>query len=225
MAQLSPEAARAFWKALLDNASRLIADAQLLLNAGSPGRARSLSVLAMEELGKAVWVYDSFFIEWNSGSQTPREVSELARSSTNHLRKYMAAFVFGDELAEFWGDYSRVLDLPQNEAEFEVWHAALEKESDIAARAANAQKQQGFYADLGALPNNPPSSAEVQEELTRSAQVIEMMLIKDHSRMKFDSKLPYDSTHEQQWRLMPTAHPDEYQSFIESRTPEKRDKA
>ncbi|MEV6909318.1 AbiV family abortive infection protein [Amycolatopsis sp. NPDC051071] len=39
-------------KALMDNASALVADAHTLLAAGSYGRARSLRVLAQEELGK-----------------------------------------------------------------------------------------------------------------------------------------------------------------------------
>ncbi|MFF3864090.1 AbiV family abortive infection protein [Streptomyces sp. NPDC002209] len=45
----------------------MIADAQTLLAAGSYGRARSLTVLAQEELGKALWVYDVFQGSWNQG--------------------------------------------------------------------------------------------------------------------------------------------------------------
>ena len=57
---LHPEKARAFWKALMDNATSLITDARLLLEHGSFGRARSLTVLAQEELGKALWLYEVF---------------------------------------------------------------------------------------------------------------------------------------------------------------------
>jgi len=69
---------------------------------------------------------------------------------------------------------------------------------------------------LFATDDDDPSPEHAQEELTRSARVIEMMLIKDHSRMKFESKLPYDSTHEQQWRLMPVSHPENFADFIEA---------
>ncbi|MFE2541009.1 AbiV family abortive infection protein [Actinacidiphila glaucinigra] len=48
---MSPQQAPEIWKALVDNASSLIADAHTLLSAQSHGRARSLTVLAQEELG------------------------------------------------------------------------------------------------------------------------------------------------------------------------------
>ena len=54
---MHPKTARRLWKALMDNASGLIADAHALLERGSYGRARSLTVLAQEELGKALWIY------------------------------------------------------------------------------------------------------------------------------------------------------------------------
>ena len=57
--EMSPTMARAFWKALMDNATGLIADADTLLERESFGRARSLTVLAQEELGKALWIYET----------------------------------------------------------------------------------------------------------------------------------------------------------------------
>ena len=50
----------------------------------------------------------------------------------------------------------------------------------------------------------------------RAAQVIGMMLIRDHSRMKFDTPEDYDDTGNLQWRLMPTSHPEEYDEFVTS---------
>ncbi|MEV6634941.1 hypothetical protein AB0M54_29760 [Actinoplanes sp. NPDC051470] len=44
----------------------------------------------------------------------------------------------------------------------------------------------------------------------RASAVIEMLLIRDHSRMKFDATTPYGSTHEQQFRLLPIAHPEDF---------------
>ena len=37
-----------------------------------------------------------------------------------------------------------------------------------------------------------------------------MLLIKDHSRMKLEAGTPYDSTHEQQHRLAPISHPQDW---------------
>ena len=89
----------------MDNASSLIADAAVLYEAESDGRARSLTVLAQEELGKALWIDDTFEGLWSEGSETPRAVDALKQHGSNHTRKYLEAFVFGDELASFWGDY------------------------------------------------------------------------------------------------------------------------
>ena len=108
MVEMVPSEARAFWKALMDNASALIADAHLLLGAGSYGRGKALTVLAQEELGKALWVYDEFETAWNAGDEQPRAVSRLAKHGTNHVVKYQEAIVFGHELAAFWGDWDAV---------------------------------------------------------------------------------------------------------------------
>jgi len=97
MVSLTPPEARNFWNALLDNSTRLIADAQVLLLSGSIRRARALAVLAMEELGKALWVYDTFSGDWNTGGTTTRDLSV----TTNHVKKYMESFVFGDALAAY----------------------------------------------------------------------------------------------------------------------------
>jgi AbiV family abortive infection protein len=75
---LTPTAARAFWLALLENAARIIIDADALFP--SP-RAQSLVVLAQEEIGKAVWVYKSFRNAWNDGDEKLRDVPELKMST------------------------------------------------------------------------------------------------------------------------------------------------
>jgi hypothetical protein len=55
----------------------------------------------------------------------------------------------------------------------------------------------------------------IAEDLQTAAQVIEMLLIKYHSRMKFDAATPYDSTHEQQHRLLPISHPEDWATATE----------
>ncbi|WP_236609378.1 AbiV family abortive infection protein [Corynebacterium resistens] len=79
----------------MDNASGLIADAHALLERGSYGRARSLTVLAQEELGKALWIYETFEQAWSTGASEAQEVARLTSDGRRHAVKYMEAFVFG----------------------------------------------------------------------------------------------------------------------------------
>jgi AbiV family abortive infection protein len=140
MVEMSPGQARAFWKALMDNASSLIADAHTLLSVRSYGRARSLTVLAQEELGKALWIYDTFQADWSRGGEAPRVVDSLTQHGRNHTKKYLEAVVFGDELAEFWGDYSA---LPASGTGYEAWEQAHKKrqaEAEAAARERHTRR-------------------------------------------------------------------------------------
>lgn len=203
----------------MDNASSLITDAHVLLKAGSFGRARSLTVLAQEELGKALWVYETFEQAWTTGDEEPKIIDELRRRGRDHVRKYAAAFVFGDELPMFWGDYGSM----RQPEEGEDWEAARERwrrEVDQAADQANRHKQAGFYVDRDADGTvTSPSSIQAgttAEELQTAAQVVEMLLIKDHTRMKHDAQTPYDSTHEQQFRLLPISHPEDWAAASKS---------
>ena len=217
MVTMRPSDAREFWKALMDNASALIADAHVLLGVDSFGRARSLSVLAQEELGKALWVYDEFETAWSTGDEATREVSRLAVHGRSHVQKYLEAFVFGDELAFFWGDSSR-LRRPEGESREEN-HSRRQREAENAARQANLDKQAGFYvdrSDAGAISS--PTTTErgdIESELQTAAQVVEMLLIQDHSRMKTYARTPYDSTREQQLRLLPISHPNDWAAASE----------
>jgi AbiV family abortive infection protein len=100
--RMTPSTARAFWKALMDNATGLVADADALLERESFGRARSLTVLAQEELSKALWIYETFEGSWSTGAEAPMEVAKLKTHGRHLASKYMEAFVFGQELAAFW---------------------------------------------------------------------------------------------------------------------------
>lgn len=208
---MAPEEAREYWKALMDNASALIRDAHLLLESGSFGRAQSLAVLAQEELGKALWVYETFERAWSTGDPDPREVKDLKKRARDHVHKYATAFVFGDELPEFWGDYGN-LRQPEAGEEWADAFARWAREADEAADLANRQKQAGFYVDRSASGViSAPSSIElgsIAEDLQTAGQVVEMLLIKDHTRMKHEASTRYDSTHEQQFRLLPITHPE-----------------
>jgi AbiV family abortive infection protein len=217
MVTMRPSDAREFWKALMDNASALIADANVLLGVDSFGRARSLTVLAQEELGKALWIYDEFAAAWSTGDDTAREVSRLEVHGRSHVQKYLEAFVFGDDLAFFWGDSSR-LRPPGGESREED-HSRRQREAEGAARRANLDKQAGFYVDRGegGAISSPTATGrgDIDRELQTAAQVVEMLLIQDHSRMKMYARTPYDSTHEQQFRLLPISHPDDWAAASE----------
>lgn len=58
------------------------------------------------------------------------------------------------------------------------------------------------------------------DDLQTAARVIEMLLVRDHSRMKFDAVTPYHSTHKQQFRLLPVSHPESWVATSETFTPE-----
>ena len=63
-------------------------------------------------------------------------------------------------------------------------------------------------------PQDLPAD-RVAEDLERAARVVEMILIRDHTRMKHDAITEYDSTGEMQWRLMPISNPEEFTGFVQ----------
>lgn len=138
---MTPTAARAFWLALLDNAARIVVEADLLFP--SP-RAQSLVVLAQEEVGKAVWVYKTFWSAWNDGDETSSEVPELRKQGRAHIAKLMEATDFITGLVEVPGSPKPVeIELVRTHAP-EVLVAYLEG----VAHEDNQAKQKGFYVDL-----------------------------------------------------------------------------
>lgn len=54
------------------------------------------------------------------------------------------------------------------------------------------------------------SAGTIDEDLQTTAQIIEVLLIKDHSRVKFEAATPHDSTHVHQHRLLPISHPEDW---------------
>ena len=225
MSFLAPDAARIYWRTLLDNATKLIADAHLLHSVDSFGRARALTVLAEEELGKATVVYERFSHSWSERSSEPVELP--LGSARDHLEKYRAAYEFGKELEIFWGGgYEGHFPIDD---EWDRWFAERKAEANAAARAANLEKQRGFYVDLieGKVLSPADFTSEgVADPLVRAAQVIEMMLITDHTRMQAGDPAHFDDTHEMQWRVMPTAHGEDFSEFMaqtHTRDPERGD--
>lgn len=178
----------------------------------------SITVLAQEELGKALWIYDTFAKAWNTAAVEQYKVDRLAKHGRDHVQKYLEAFVFGDELAASWGDYSS-LDHRQQGESLEDSRKRRRGEAEAAARDANVAKQRGFYVDRDhrGVISSPTVVAmgTNEEDLQVAAQVVEMLLIRDHSRMKLDADTDYDSTHAQQFRLLPISHPDDWAAASE----------
>lgn len=138
---MTPETARAFWLALLDNAARLVVEADALFP--SP-RAQSLAVLAQEEVGKAVWVYKTFWSAWNDGDETPSEVPELRKQGIHHVAKLTEASGFLIPLVEVPGS-SEPLDIELVKSLAPEWLVA---HLVGIAQEDNQAKKKGFYVDL-----------------------------------------------------------------------------
>ncbi len=143
----------------------------------------------------------------------------LRRHGRDHTKKYLEATLFGDELAFFWGDYSAMRDYPPDSESWEDTYARQQEQVQAAAFQANLAKQRGFYVDRdesGTL--HRPTRVEAgttAADLQTAAQVVEMLLIRDHSRMQLDAHTPYDSTHDQQLRLLPISHPQDWAAATE----------
>ena len=176
---LTPTAARAFWLALLENAARIIIDADALFP--SP-RAQSLVVLAQEEMGKAVWVYKSFWNAWNDGDEKLRDVPELRKQGLHHLAKLIETFEFLTARVEV-PEFSEPVDIELVKA-----HApdVLDAYLKGLAQEDNEAKKRGFYVDLRA-----DGSFTVPHEIDRpllrfqiweTADMIQWFLVEDRLR-------------------------------------------
>lgn len=93
--------------------------------------------------------------------------------------------------------------------------AKQRSKAETAGKRANEDKMAGLYVDLDDTDGSIRSPGDISAgtigtDLQTAAQVVEMLLIKDHTRMKHEAKTPYDSTHEQQHRLLPTSHPEDW---------------
>ncbi len=73
--------------------------------------------------------------------------------------------------------------------------------------------QNGFYVDLddqSRICLHRRLNLVVAADLQLAAQTIEMLLIKDHTRMKHETVAAYDGTHAQQFRLLRISHLEDW---------------
>lgn len=182
MTALEPNKARAFWFALVDNAARLLVDADIL-GPASP-RAQSLVVLALEELGKAHWVAQTFWVSWSSGDEAPRDVPYLNEFGASHRLKLMQSTHYVDGADEFISE----LRLFRSGAEVELRPGTCAIGSrqyveylENSADADNRAKQRGFYVDLdedGApLVPDEIERPNLADEIWGAADAVKSMLV------------------------------------------------
>lgn len=136
------------------------------------------------------WSAVAFEAVWSYGAQDARTVGRQREHGRHHIQKYFGAAAFGRELAPFWGDYSAYESRPGETPEETVTRLGSEDESrpveaERSARDANIAKQAGFYVDRDehghVLSPSKMGAGTVEADLQRAAQVVEMLLIKDHT--------------------------------------------
>ena len=175
---LEPSKAREFWFALVENAARLVVDADTL-GPASP-RAQSLVILALEEVGKAQWVAR---ISWPSGDEAPHEVPYLDEFGASHRQKLIQATHYIDGAAEFVSE----LRLFRGRAEVDLRPGTGASEPsqyveylDNLAEASNKAKQRGFYVDLGAdgalLVPHEVDRPRLADDIWGAAETVKSML-------------------------------------------------
>jgi AbiV family abortive infection protein len=181
---LTPAAARVFWIAVLENAARLIVDADALFL--SP-RAQALVVLAQEEVGKAAWVYKVFRDAWNASEETQHEVPKLRNLGANHLAKHIQANDFSTAIVDVPGFSDPVdIEVAREHApeELGIYLASLAQED-------NDAKKKAFYVDM-----EPDGSFTIPREIDRPflrfdifrvADMIRWFCAEDHLRASISS--------------------------------------
>lgn len=187
VAAMDPSKARAFWFALVDNAARLVVDADVL-GPTSP-RAKSLVVLAMEELGKAQWVAQIYSWSWNSGDEAELDVPYLDEFGASHRQKLMQSTCYIEGASEFVSE----LRLFRSHAEVHLRPGVSVSDprqyADYLVSQAdgcNKAKQRGFYVDMGEdgallVPREIDLSG-VADEIWGAADTVQSMLL-DRSLM------------------------------------------
>jgi len=190
---LTPTAARALWVALLENAARIVVDADALFP--SP-RAQSLIVLAQEEVGKASWVYRAFWNAWSIGGETTLEVPELRKGAVNHLAKLIEAADRATVLVEIPGEPNSI-EVELAKAHAPEFLAAYFKKL---AQEDNTAKQHGFYVDL--QPDGSftlPHATErplLRAQIWETADMINWFLTEDHLLASMGGHWPISPTEE-----------------------------
>ncbi|MGH3638015.1 MAG: AbiV family abortive infection protein [Mycobacterium sp.] len=216
--RLTAQNSRAYWRALMANVVALIDDAHVLLNNDSPGRARSLLILAQEELARATVLYDTAVHAWEGNAASvelppqldparPGRTKPHLTVSKNHHEKIAEAEAYGHDLKPFWGDYSDWAEPALGPVSRDPADVDQEKQAGFyVAAAPSTGGRFGSPLDVDGEP--------VAVELVRVAGVAEMALISDHTRMQaLGTAGSADSVQDLHWLVLPYAHPDLWADF------------
>ncbi|MFA7267019.1 MAG: AbiV family abortive infection protein [Candidatus Nanopelagicales bacterium] len=212
--ELSPTQARLLWKSLLANASELATDVQVLLDFQRYARAQTLMIVAKEEIGKSVRLYKLFSHPWSSGDEV---ILEFAHPDDTYLNM-SAYFDTAEDLGPFWGDFAQFdLGEASSPGERDSWRGFL----DAANSPESIHRHLRVTQTTEGVVVNPSDVVvgDLPSELTRLAEVIEMCLIVDHTRMKHESVMPYDTTIDRQEEVLRLTHP-ELQRYMRLDEPE-----
>jgi len=184
--ELSSDDARTWWLALMENVASLVRDSSLLADNGSPGRARSLLVLAAEELGKARWIYEAAEESWTAGGGLVELPADFEYRARTHPEKLAAAADYGDGNNGFWGDWFQ----------YESGRRLVPDQQMENANQFNLHKQAGFYVDRrnGIVTSPADINADgVNEFLDRLAKAASMLFVEDHVRMQLQGHVRNDA--------------------------------
>lgn len=215
--------ARRWWKALMMNTVALVEDAALLASHGSPGRAQSLIVLAMEELAKARWLYEAAEYEWSNPlglyGLEPQPAGDvivpdvLSSTRRTHTEKLQVAEQFASGLAGFWSLERRM----------EYYERPDLETFSATAKQRNLDKQAGFYVDRSGEEVASPlaiSADDVGNAIRHTAKVVQMHLIEDHTRQQdAPDASQIDSAEYLHWAVMPYSDPEMFADFIDRVSP------
>lgn len=140
--RLTLEQFEALYDALLANADRLCRDAEVLLAAGSVGRANSLAILALEELAKAIDLHEIRADAARRSLTEPELDARFWSEWTKHIPKLKRVRRFLVNEDYWFGSPPPPHDLLLGP--IEDYFADL----DRYAREGNATKMAGFYVDV-----------------------------------------------------------------------------
>ncbi|MDO4613091.1 MAG: AbiV family abortive infection protein [Actinomycetaceae bacterium] len=183
MPSFLPSDARALWRAFLVNATDLVDDARLLVDAGRNARATALLITAWCEIGRAMVLAHHFGPSWRLGSERALTISEDALRDGTSLVRYCRDFVVGHVLEDFWG-------LPAPAERSRPREAALE-EAQLALR--NRRWSTFVTIDPATIAPRLPSALfadDIGDDVRRTAEAIGMLLIVDRQRTGTIDDLP-----------------------------------
>lgn len=215
--------ARRWWKSLMANTVALVEDAALLASHDSPGRAQALIVLAMEELAKARWLYEAAEQEWTAPlglyGLKPRPAGDvvvpegLSPTKRSHAEKLQVAEQFASGLAGFWSLDRRM----------EYYERPDLGTFTAVAKQRNLDKQAGLYVDRNGVSITSPlaiTPEDIANAIRRTAKVVQMHLIEDHTRQQDASAGSLiDSVEDLHWAVMPYSDPELFADFIARHPP------